>query len=557
MKCLYLVTLLLLLSACGGGSSGTTENNPVGQAPTVSGHVVFPSINGQNFTATATVYPVGDLDHAVCRDNSAGETLDLPESCIEPDTMYWLHTSSRSFDKSLCAILSGADILQGDFQVNAMTDVLCQSLENFIRHTDPLSMESLDAHLQRVINLIVARDVDGLGAATRNDLATWQPGMIGYLTIDNYVVNKQHFNRQRSVPNSDIQLDTHLVGHIDTRYPAHRVVYQNGVAYVANDFSVSIIDVSAPQAPVLIASWPTGWIKDIEVFKNHLYIALGDAGIEKVDIANITQPQLAHYFAAYPAYKLSAGPDRVYFHAIDQGELLVAAINTDNTIDSIHIDDDYARQMTTLLKVLNGRIYSVTTAVTSTYITIFAADSLLKIGKYSLTQDYEQAELSVLTELFIHNRVNNTTDIVEVEDREILYLIIDPLLTKNTATGPVKPKFIVEVDLDNYALLAQSEANFFSLIEKYDVQVGRADGIMKIHHDFDFDDKDSTIVPMPEHVKMFYFDDTAAAELQENPLSAINSINSAPFQKRFQITRDERYSFFASDEYGFNIIKNK
>ena len=64
-------------------------------------------------------------------------------------------------------------------------------------------------------------------------------------------------------------------------------------------------------------------------------------------------------------------------------------------------------------------------------------------------------------------------------------------------------------------------------------------------------------VPMPENVNLTYLGDDFQA-LAANPLSAGgNSWNKVhDYYKRFQFSADNRYSFFASDRYGFSVLKH-
>ncbi len=517
-RLLVIGVLLCFCTACSDGSS--SGGTSVADLPT-EGEIQFEGLE----EADIEVFNALKLDDRLCQTEAEESVIQLNGDCIERDEIYWIKASNTDSDQMLCTIMDGESLYDLEqWYITPLTDTLCQSVENYLT-TGPDKADLL-ASMDTVAALLLSREVVSDKPITSRDIYQWQTGDPS--AVDKLLENTDYII-ERSEPLSNAPFDEVLIGRLNTLHPANKVVIDGNTAYVATDVALLIVDLSDKRQPTLLGSHPTGWIKDLVLVGDSLYLSLGTQGVERVDVSDPAKPALIAWID-HPADAMVSKDGTVFFHAKVDQDIIFGAI------EGNEVKNTWSERLPThtplLLKIVDGKLLAVSTTFTESFVHVIEPDTLELIAKFNLQKDYSVPPTSLVNDIFFWN--------------DEVHVVISP---------PYQGLVIGSISPNDYALLGTSYFPLFSLVMKNDVTVYRLNGVMRIYENMNYQSYLYEVV-MPEDVKLIYFDDDFDS-LNDNPSSMVGKlIDNSGYLKRFQLSKDNKYSYFASDRYGFSVISH-
>lgn len=553
-KCVLFLGLIFTITACSGGSGSAESGSTEKSTKTVSGKIQFKGFADASIGAHIEVFNAYTPKQRICETQSENGLIELPEDCIKADNIYLVKASAvlvgvgvnvDDVTPMLSALMSGAELIDGPvWSISTVSDTLWQSLQNYLS-TEPEKNAVLSA-MDRVAALLLTTDGNGDGVINRRDIAVWQTGdpsaIDGLISISNYVVDRTEI----------VQLSPHeqvFIGHLDTLQPAQLVLLNDELAYVATRVSVLVVDISDKTKPRLISAYPTGWIHDMELMGDSLYLALGDKGIERLDISD---PKRLESVALidHPANKLLAYNGRLYLVTKIADDIVFAMLDKDVSKDSIDSTDNsdskdgisisqrlfLPEHRATVFKAVNQKLMVCTTTVLESRLIVLDPQTLVVQQSISLQDDLDLLPGIYPIDLFYANN--------EIQ-------MSASLIAANVYLFSINPQ--------DYSLLGKTDERIFSLVSKNDMMVMRSDSYMFLVDPEGPVDADGFAVwfrkvLMPEEVKLQYQEDVLG-DVSTNSADAWAKKGAAlDYLKRFQLSDDFNFAFFASDRFGFSII---
>ncbi len=289
------------------------------------------------------------------------------------------------------------------------------------------------------------------------------------------------------------------------------------------------------------------------ILPTSLYIALGDQGIEQFDISDPSKPQRLRHIG-HSARALAPHKDGLVFYSMIDQELVIgslddAVVASDSSINNSTEIKRQLEEIPTLIKVINKQIFLMTTSITESFINIIDLETLTSLERFSLQRDYGQFATAMINDIFFADG--------------LLHLIVSP---------PLPLVHVLDLSAEDFQLINKRDFETFSLLRKDNKIVTRLEGVMSLYENLEsvpelcidtflqscLEAPDTRLaeVVMPETVKLIYYEQTFGT-LANNPAQAVMQlIEASGYLQRFQLSQDTKYSFFASEAYGFSVIKH-
>jgi len=505
-----------MLYACSGGdSSGASseESQHIG-----NGLIQFKGLEN----AHIEVFKTQDLQNPLCKTKAQAGEVVIPQGCVEAGGIYWVEAKSST--NMLCAVIPFESLQKlQQWHISELSDILCQSVHSYLT-TGPQRNELLST-LDRVSQYLLNSDIDGDGLIQHSDIVSWQ---IDYPSNVDLLIHDRDFPLQPTDLFSSNQLSDVLIARIDTQRPVHKVIVDSSLAYVVSDVALLIIDVSEPKKPALLSVYPTGWVQDLTLLDSKVFLSLGLQGIEIVDVKDPTKPVFADLIKQ-TATALANDGNKVFYVGTDADDMLVGSIHN-GAID--HTYQVYLPQdVPWLFKVVADKLTVVSTNLTESSIWVFDTQTLELLFTKNLQDDYDLPNLTRINDIFF--------------GRGQTQIVLD---------WPQYGLFLLTVESDDYSQVGRSDEFVeYSLIDKNNISVIRSRGEMRMYEAMDYKNPVSTI-KVPDDVQLIYFENVFKT-LTENPdVAVMKMFSSTGYLKRFQLSANNRYSFFASDKYGFSVL---
>jgi hypothetical protein len=318
-KFLLATSISLLIHGCGGGGGGggggdgdsqTTNSTPPSTTDNIQGQAILGPVIG----ATVNLYQLDNINSSICSTETlissnieAAGTITLPASCPEfnDDDLYLVTVAGgedidadddgniddvyTNVEGVVRAIISGQQILEGNWKVTALSEAIYQAVQYSISSGD---MDYIAAELKRIAPLYLTEDITGDGIIDTSDLIAWHPrrNSDSIINADRILslITDIHAGLNRS-----ISAQTTTIGELnlfDLGIRVNELIVQGSTAYIATSTSLVVADVSDPKNIVIQSSVASAFITDIDVKNNIVALALGNSGIQLVDISNPLNP---------------------------------------------------------------------------------------------------------------------------------------------------------------------------------------------------------------------------------------------------------------------------
>ncbi len=340
---IIMIAILMLLWGCengNGGIGGTGDGSGKGQA------LLGPVVDAQ-----VELYAYDDLDTPLCSTStSRSDNIDvaglfsIPSDCFEKDGLYVVavkggedidSNDDRIVDDPLSvegtfrALISGEQLLEQEWHVTAVSEALFQSLQY------QLSQNKSSAELLEIADELakyfITQDLNNDGQLDNRDILAWNPQSVDSAQVRSsqsltMVVDDIHSGKNTT--NESIELNEVVIGHLDTLAQAENVFIKDNIAYVTTGSALLTIDITDPRSPVLLGALSTGWIEDVEFNEKFAFIALGSAGLQVVDLSDLSTLKVVGSLDQ-TVYQLEiVGENLLFANDTDDGyELGIIAVN--------------------------------------------------------------------------------------------------------------------------------------------------------------------------------------------------------------------------------------
>jgi hypothetical protein len=302
--------IAIIFSGCGGGNhnpSNSGNDTNIGTEITVQ---LFKASDLQTPIYT-TVTGSASLEN--------GGSYNLPISSLQDNTLYIVLVSgindldgnydgNGSAHSSLHMAALGAEIKQGNFNVNILTDLVYYQVSYLI--FAQYQQETILTEMDRCSRMLLSKDFDNSGKIDRGDLRKWNPTnnkdalRLGWDSIGAYmnaVLSGTSLSTKTiAAPVSGV------IGMIDTGSNQGNVIAVSGsFAYVVdNSLSFQVVDISNPSKPFVLGAviLPSVYLfkdcKDITISGNHAYVITSE-NLHVIDISNPSAPVIVGSIAVY------------------------------------------------------------------------------------------------------------------------------------------------------------------------------------------------------------------------------------------------------------------
>lgn len=356
LPCSLLLASALVLAACGGGGGGS-KGNPTPSVPpkdncanaacsntSARGNAMLGPVVGATvsvFDALALGYPqlcqVETKDADTLQD--AG-SIEVPASCLQNADFFVVHVSGGvDIDPEddgvrnavptpvlgqFRALIPRNSLIENNWKVSALTEVVYQAIEYGIHVQD--THESLGEQLNLMATMLLKEDVNQDGIINYDDILRWNPILDKQLAADIRKVEEQarEILQNKNSFAKIAPLNAPFVAQLDVNANAKKVATNETSVFVAGPASIKIVDKSTNE---ITASIPTGFVSDMHVVDNTLWVSLGAAGLRAYDVADATAPVLAAT-SDIPVDRL-ANNDGIWAAWIEQGNAQIAKLVLD------------------------------------------------------------------------------------------------------------------------------------------------------------------------------------------------------------------------------------
>lgn len=327
--------LIVALLGCDGisgtGGPSRSGDDTAKQTPQ-SGQAVLGPIIG----ASVTIRDVEDIDAVACStttsdndDLTQAGTISFNQPCIFADHLYLVTvTGGKDIDYDdngmrdatptdntgeFRALLGGDQLLQNNWKTNVLTESVYQAVQYAIQLGDT----DIAAKVDQIAQQLIRQDLNGDNIIDRRDIALWHPVDHATSAINNaklrFSTGLIHQNLNRTL--TEIPDAEALAGHIDTLAPARQVLMHDNDILVTTDTALLIYRYDNGEAE-LLSSTALGWIYDMAVAEDSVYVALGENGVAEIDITDGARPQELQRWQT-PAERITTLQDRILFSYYD------------------------------------------------------------------------------------------------------------------------------------------------------------------------------------------------------------------------------------------------
>jgi len=354
MRWIFPAAFVMALAGCdgisgtGGPSRGADDSHTQEQTP-ANGQAVLGPVVG----ATVTVRDIEDINNVACTatttdndDLAKAGNISFDTPCIYDDHLYVVNITGGSdvdFNDDnvrdatptvntgeFRALLSGEQLLQNNWKVNALTEAVYQAMQYALQ----TGADNITATVDQLAQQLLTQDINNDGVINRFDIAQWHPVNNAAAVADPEKLRLSaqliHQNLNRTLTNiSDADA---VVGRIDTLAPARQVLTYHDLLLVTTDTALLIYRVQGTNS-TLLSSLALGWVYDMTLAGDALYVALGDSGIARIDLSDASQPIVSERWP-YHAQRIAS-----------LGENVVFTVATKNAPQLMMIDANSAQQV--------------------------------------------------------------------------------------------------------------------------------------------------------------------------------------------------------------------
>lgn len=255
----------------------------------VQGKIV--EITEKVFTTTPTVGTNGSID------------IKLDPTLIDDPKLYRISVNCPTPATEICpltkplgAIMSGARLKLGNWNINVLTEIAYQRLAYYVAAA--YNETELQSELEATAKTLLASDINHSGMLDSEDILQWEPsfttsdeairrpGIVARVTsmLTDITINANTFQLALQA------LSGRIAGSMATQESAEEIVVSGNYAYVANGTQIDIVDVSSPTTPISAGRLDfASSIRDIAITEHYAY-ATNSQGLHIIDIHTPNAP---------------------------------------------------------------------------------------------------------------------------------------------------------------------------------------------------------------------------------------------------------------------------
>ena len=347
-----------------GGTNGGTIENAAFQGQALLGSVVGATANVQTFSTlevncTDITQDSGDLTQA--------GLFSIPAECIESSTLFNVTVSGgvntdvdndlsvdavpTLINGSFSAVLTAEEIRSEAWNITAVTDITARLIK-FLQEKG-LSESRIMATIDIIAPSILKEDLTADGVINGRDILAWNP-QLHEVALQNPALIEQIIHQiEQGISTSDISTTGQLFGQLSIEGSARIIRVKDDVAFVVSSDNtrisqLSMIDVSNSTSPSQIGHYSTQQITDMVVGENYVYLALGEKGLEVIDISDMAEPK-----------RIGVSKVKVDQLALENDVLIAVSVAAEQTlVHSINISNPYIPEFVANMALDSGTYVS-------------------------------------------------------------------------------------------------------------------------------------------------------------------------------------------------------